>query len=102
MQPSLPPAHFSSGGQPPRRVNGHDGSPATTGHRRDITPPKAEISARIRNTMNRIFATPTKEPASPPNPNRAKISATTKQMTASLNMIERSQDERRDERGNRQ
>ena len=51
-------------------------------------PPKNDNTARIRNTTKRIFATPTKEPAIPPKPNRAAIKAIIRQVMASCNMAE--------------
>jgi hypothetical protein len=45
-----------------------------------------ERSARIRNTKNKIFATPVASAAIPPNPNTAAIIATTKNVSAQFNI----------------
>src|SRR5690349_6977213 len=49
-------------------------------------PPKNDSTARTRKTTKRIFATPTKEPAIPPKPNKAAIKAMIRQVMASCNM----------------
>src|SRR4029077_12066836 len=74
-----PPCH---GARLTARVHAREAAAARRQSQVRERPVKKEMTARIRNTKNRIFAMPAAPAAMPPKPNTAAISAITKKTTA--------------------